>query len=94
MNTAELRVTFNKKTVKHRALRPEEFLTTEELMALLKIGHKQTVYKLIKQGMPAILVGKNYRFIKHEVIQYLKVRTSPNKNKIKRNGQNKKSQIQ
>ena len=72
----------------------EEFLTIHELMALLKIKHRQTIYDLIGRGLPAIRVGKNYRFIKHEVIQYLKVRTSPNKNKIKRNGQNKKSQIQ
>ena len=94
MNTAELKVTFNEKTVKRRALRPEDFLTTEELMTLLKIGHKQTVYKLIKQGMPAILVGKNYRFIKHEVIEYLKAHSSPNKSRIKRNGRNERSQIQ
>ena len=50
----------------------EEFLTTHELMKLLKIKHKQTIYKLIQQGMPAIIVGKNYRFIKEEVVTFLK----------------------
>lgn len=50
----------------------DEFLTTKELMRLLKVKHKQTIYKLVGDGMPAISVGKNYRFIKHEVIQFLK----------------------
>ena len=50
----------------------EEFLTTQELMQLLKVKHKQTIYKLIADGMPAISVGKNYRFIKSEVIDFLK----------------------
>ena len=80
MDTTELK-SLPQKTVKRRALRLEEFLTTEELMALLKIGHKQTVYKLIKQGMPAILVGKNYRFLKHEVIAFLKDETRKKRRK-------------
>lgn len=50
----------------------DEFLTTKELMQLLKVKHKQTIYKLISEGMPAISVGKNYRFIKAEVIAFLK----------------------
>lgn len=56
-------------------LAPEEFLTTHELMQLLKIKHRQTVYNLIKDGMPHVAVGKNYRFIKHEVIAFLKSRS-------------------
>lgn len=56
----------------------DEFLTTKELMRLLKIGHRQTVYKLIEQGMPAILVGKNYRFCKDEVIAYFKTQWERN----------------
>jgi len=58
--------------VESRAIAPEEFLTTHELMRLLKIKHRQTVYTLIKDGMPVIKVGKNYRFIKKEVIDFLK----------------------
>lgn len=50
----------------------DEFLTTQELMRLLKVKHKQTIYKLIADGMPAISVGKNYRFIKAEVITFLR----------------------
>gem|GEM_PF-3342946 len=59
----------------------DEFLTTKELMQLLKVKHKQTIYKLIDDGMPAINVGKNYRFIKHEVIEFLKglSRNEPNR---------------
>ena len=55
-----------------RTLSPDEFLTTQELMKLLKIRHKQTIYGLIEQGMPAIQVGKNYRFIKSEVVNFFK----------------------
>ena len=68
----------------------EEFLTTEELMRLLRIGHKQTIYKLIKEGLPALRVARNYRFIKHEVIDYLKTRSPANKTKSKRNGRTKR----
>lgn len=58
--------------VHHKALLPDEFLTTHELMKLLKIKHRQTLYALIEAGMPAIFVGKNYRFIRQEVIDYFK----------------------
>lgn len=54
------------------AIPAEEFLTTYEVQKLLKIKHKQTIYKLIHEGMPAIKIGKDYRFIRGEVIGYLK----------------------
>lgn len=54
------------------ALPPEEFLTTEELMHLLQIKHKQTLYRLIHQGMPFTLSGSAYRFDKSAVIAFLK----------------------
>ena len=57
---------------KSRPLTPDEFLTTKELMRLLKIKHKQTVYRLIDEGLPAVIVGKNFRFIRNEVIGFLK----------------------
>ena len=56
-------------------LSSDEFLTTKELMALLKIKHRQTIYDLIDGGMPVILVGRNYRFIRNEVIYYLRTRS-------------------
>jgi len=49
-----------------------ELLSTAELMQLLKIKHKQTVYKLVKEGMPFSLDGRNYRFDQSEVISFLK----------------------
>ena len=61
--------------VKQVSLPPEEFLTTHELMKLLKVKHRKTIYDLIASGMPAILVGKNYRFMKGDVIHFLKERT-------------------
>ncbi len=54
---------------------PDEFLTTSELMKLIKIKHRKTIYDLVEDGMPAILVGKNYRFIRQEVIDYFKQNT-------------------
>ena len=68
------------------ALSPDAFLTTHELMKLLKIKHQQTIYALIKDGMPAILVGKNYRFIKQEVVDYFKQNARP----VSRNGSKKR----
>ena len=65
------------------SISPDEFLTTRELMRLLKVKHKQTVYSLIEEGLPTILVGKSYRFIKGEVIAFLKKQSRFNG---KRNG--------
>ena len=54
------------------AVDPDEFLTTRELMRLLKIRHRQTIYELISEGLPTLKVGRNYRFIKREVIEFLR----------------------
>ena len=54
------------------ALTQEEFLTTKELMKLFKIKHRQTIYKLIEKGLPKIMVGNSYRFIKQEIINFFK----------------------
>ena len=62
----------NSPIIASQTISSDEFLTTTELMQLLKLKHRPTIYKLIKEGMPAIVVGKNFRFIKHEVISYLK----------------------
>ncbi|GEM_PF-3189399 len=61
-----------KLTAKSVEVPPDEFLTTQELMRLLKIKHKHTIYRLIDEGLPAIVVGKNFRFIKNEVINFLR----------------------
>ena len=53
----------------------EEFLTTHELMRILKIKNRLTIYSFIKQGMPVIRVGKSYRFIKSEVVEFFKARS-------------------
>ena len=50
----------------------DEFLTTKELMQYLKVRHKQTIYKLVGKGLPAVLVGNNYRFLRREVVDFLK----------------------
>jgi len=74
---------------KRTALTPDEFLTTRELMQLLKIRHKQTIYSLIREGMPAVHVGKNFRFIKNEVISFLKQSTKSRRLTSSRNGRQK-----
>lgn len=55
---------------------PEEFLTTGELMRLLKVKHKQTIYSLIQEGLPGIRIGATYRYLKSEVIAFLMERTN------------------
>ena len=65
-----------KNPVPSATLSTDEFLTTKELMTLLKIKHRQTIYSLIDEGMPKILVGRSYRFIKHEIITFLKNKSS------------------
>lgn len=61
-----------KQEIKMDRIAQEEFLTTKELMQLLKIKHRQTIYSLIDVGLPKIVVGRTYRFIKQEVITFLK----------------------
>ena len=70
----------NSTKITQSEIAPEEFLTTKELMQLLKIRHKQTIYSLIEEGMPAVSVGRNYRFIRQEVIHYLKEHSSGKEN--------------
>ncbi len=60
---------------KTQKISPDEFLTTYELVTLLKIRDKKVIYNFIREGMPVILIGKQYRFIKNEVIDFLKQRS-------------------
>ena len=53
-------------------LNPGEFCTTRGLMNLLKIKYRQTIYNLVNEGLPRIIVGRNFRFLKHEVINFLR----------------------
>ena len=64
--------------VSSSSLTPADFLTVRDLLALLKIKHPQTIYTLVKKGMPAIRVGKSFRFIKHEVIDYFRKNSQRN----------------
>lgn len=59
-------------SVSTKSIPGEEFLTTKELMHLFKIKHRQTVYELIKDGLPVIQVGRGYRFYKQEVFDFFK----------------------
>ena len=50
----------------------EEILTTEEVSKLLRIS-RQTIYKLVEQGkLPGTKVGQSYKFLKSELIEFLK----------------------
>ena len=66
-----------KTKLRRSSFSPEEILTTHELMRLLKIRHRQTIYNLIKEGMPVIVVGRNFRFLKHNVIFFLEQHSQP-----------------
>ncbi len=61
--------------VKTSSISPDEVVTTKGLMELLKIKNKRTIYELIKEGMPTIRAGRNLRFIKNEVLDFLRKRT-------------------
>jgi len=52
---------------------PASSLTTAGLMHLLKVKHKQTIYKLIHQGMPFTVTGRAYRFDQSAVIAFLRL---------------------
>ena len=50
----------------------EEVLTTEEVCKLLRLS-RQTIYKLVEQGkLPGTKVGQSYKFLKSELIEFLK----------------------
>jgi len=53
-------------------------LTTAELMSLLKVRHKQTIYKLIKEGLPHSMTNGGYYFDPLRVIAHLRT-TSGNR---------------
>jgi len=72
MNFTNIQVqTHNSNTVPHQSF-SDVLLTTQELMGFLKVKHKKTIYELVNRGMPKINVGRHYRYIKSEVIDYLR----------------------
>lgn len=70
-----------KTSIESDTLPPEELLTTNELMRFLKVDHRKTIYKLIGRGLPKIVVGHEYRFIKYEVLRFLKTQSQGRKAK-------------
>ena len=50
----------------------DEILTTEEACKLLRIS-RQTIYKLVDQGkLPGTKIGQSYKFLKSELIGFLR----------------------
>lgn len=49
----------------------EDVLTKEQLSELLKIGVR-TVDRLRKEGLPSVRVGNQVRFIKEDVLKWLR----------------------
>ena len=47
------------------------FLTFQEAQDFLGVSH-QTVYKLMKEGLPSHKIGKKRVFLKEELIQWIK----------------------
>jgi len=57
----------------------EELLTTDELATYLKV-HEMTLYKLLQVGdIPAIKVGRRWRFKREMIDEWLKVREKDRK---------------
>lgn len=55
-----------------------EVLTADEVAALLKVG-KSTVYRLASnpEGLPARKVGREWRFLRSEVVNWLRQNPRP-----------------
>ena len=49
----------------------EDLLDIDGLMNVLQIKSRQTVYKLMKSGLPAVYIGGQLRFIPSEVAQWV-----------------------
>ena len=50
----------------------DEILTTEEVCKLLRVS-RQTIYKLVDHGkLPGTKVGQSYKFLKSELIGFLR----------------------
>jgi excisionase family DNA binding protein len=47
------------------------YLTFQEAQEFLGVSH-QTLYKLIKEGLPSHKVGKKRVFLKEELLQWIK----------------------
>jgi excisionase family DNA binding protein len=48
-----------------------EFLTFQEAQGFLAVSH-QTLYKLIRDGLPSHKIGKKRAFLKEEIMQWIK----------------------
>jgi excisionase family DNA binding protein len=54
-------------------LEKNDVMTSREVMAYLKIS-KPTLYRIIRDGnLRAVKIGKNYRFLKQDVEELLRV---------------------
>lgn len=49
----------------------EDLLDIDSLRSVLKIRSRQTVYKLMRSGLPAVYIGGHLRFIPSEVAQWV-----------------------
>jgi excisionase family DNA binding protein len=52
-----------------------ELLTSAEVKKALKISHN-TLLKLIKQGLPYLKLGRDYRFPRREIEEWIQKKTT------------------
>lgn len=57
----------------------KEFLTVENLCELLQVS-RVTVYRWREQGMPYIKIGRNIRFEKEKVLEWIRKHQENSKN--------------
>lgn len=50
----------------------EDLLDIDGLMGVLQVKSRQTVYKLMKSGLPAVYIGGQLRFIPSEISQWVR----------------------
>ena len=49
----------------------EDLLDIDGLMGVLQIRSRQTVYKLMRSGLPVVYIGGQLRFIPSEIAQWV-----------------------
>lgn len=60
-----------------------KFLTVEDVEEMLQVT-RSTVYNLKNKGLPFIKIGKNIRFDRDEVIDWIKANGSSKTNPVKK----------
>ena len=62
---------YGKEVKEHQLSDLETLLNVREVMARLKVSSRESLYKLMRQGLPVVRLGGQLRFIPSEVQKWL-----------------------